>query len=118
MPYQAASDFDPARLALILDTIPVGITVVDLKGHIQYYNEYSSRILDRRPEFIGRDIRECHEKSASIEKIDHMLAEFKNGRREEFGYETIRNGRHLAVKFSPLVVDDNITACIQTVIVK
>jgi len=48
------------------------------------YNGYSSRMLNRKPEYIGRDIRDCHEKAASIEKIDHMLAEFKKGRREEF----------------------------------
>ncbi|UCD77120.1 MAG: PAS domain-containing protein [Desulfobacterales bacterium] len=118
MPYHVEGDFDPKGFALILEAIPVGITVVDLNGHIQYYNDFSSRILDRKPEYIGRDIRDCHEKSASIEKIDHMLAEFKKGRQKEFGYETIRNGKHLAVTFSPLRVDDIISFCIQTVILK
>jgi DUF438 domain-containing protein len=114
----ADCDFDQAHLALTLDTIPVGITVIDLNGCIRYYNDYSSRILDRKPEYIGRDIRDCHEKSASVEKIDHMLAEFKKGQREEFRYETIRNGKHLAVTFSPLWVENDIKFCLQTVILK
>jgi len=118
MPYHVEGNFDPKEIALILEAIPVGITVVDLNGHIQYYNDFSSQILDRKPEYIGQDLRNCHNTAASVEKIDHMLKAFKKGRQDEFGYETIRNGRHLAVKFSPLMVDGKIIACVQTVVVK
>jgi hypothetical protein len=41
--YHAGPDINPAQFPLILDTIPVGITVVNLKGHIQFYNDFSSR---------------------------------------------------------------------------
>ncbi|MBT8365759.1 MAG: PAS domain-containing protein [Deltaproteobacteria bacterium] len=118
MKNQPGTGFDLSKLPVLIDTIPVGVTVVDLNGHIQFYNKYSSQILERKPEYIGRDIRDCHEKAASIDKIDHMLDEFQKGQQEEFGYETIRNGKHLAVRFSPLIVEGKVTACVQTVILK
>jgi DUF438 domain-containing protein len=118
MTTQSEASFDFSQLPLLMDTIPVGITVVDLNGNIQFYNKYSSHILDRKPEYIGIDIRECHKKQASIDKIDHMLDAFQKGRHDEFGYETIRDGKHIVVKFSPLVVEGKISACVQTVILK
>jgi len=118
MKNQVKAGFDLTLLPILMDTIPVGITVVDLNGHIQFYNRFSSQILDRKPEYIGQDLRNCHNTAASVEKIDHMLKAFNKGRQDEFGYETIRNGRHLAVKFSPLMVEGKIIACVQTVVLK
>ena len=31
------------QLAMVLEEIPVGITVIDLDGHILYYNDYLIR---------------------------------------------------------------------------
>jgi DUF438 domain-containing protein len=57
-------------LRSVLDQIPVGITVTDLDGKMLYYNEYCARTVDRKPEYIGMDIRSCHKKPESIPKID------------------------------------------------
>lgn len=118
MKYKAIDGFDTFQIPLILDKIPVAITVVDLERNILFYNEYSSQILDRKPEYLGTDIRSCHQKSESIEKIDNMLAEFKAGRREDFYYETIRYEKHIAVTLSPFEVDGELVGCIQSVTIK
>ena len=75
-------------LRSVLDQIPVGITVTDLDGKILYYNEYSAQIVDRKPEYIGMDIRSCHKKPESIEKIDMIFSEMKAGKRENYYYES------------------------------
>lgn len=72
------------QLAMVLEQIPVGITIIDPEGHILYYNEYCSRFVDRKPEFIGKDIRFCHQERESIEKIDRILAELIEGKRAAF----------------------------------
>jgi DUF438 domain-containing protein len=57
------------QLALALENVPAGITIVDPGGRILFYNEFCTRYVDRKPEYIGKDIRFCHQKPESIEKI-------------------------------------------------
>jgi PAS domain-containing protein len=50
------NEFDPSHLPLILDNLAAAITVIDLEGRMLYYNEYGAQILDRKPEYMGRDV--------------------------------------------------------------
>jgi PAS domain S-box-containing protein len=92
------------QLAMVLEKIPVGITVIDQEGHILYYNEYCSRFVDRKPEYIGKDIRFCHQKPESIEKIKRILCELNEGKKKEFYYEAERGGNKLGVTVLPFDV--------------
>jgi DUF438 domain-containing protein len=118
MKYKTIEDFNPDQIPLILDSIPVAITVIDLEGNILLYNEFSSQVLDRKPEYLGTDIRGCHQKPETNAKIDRMLNEFKAGRREDFYYETFRYGKDIAVTLSPFEVDGKLIGCIQSVTMK
>ena len=118
MTFKAIEGFDSDQIPLILDRIPVAITVIDLEGHILFYNQYSSQVLDRKPEYLGADIRNCHQKPETNDRIDRMLAEFKAGRREEFFYEAFRYGKDIAVTLSPFEVGDKLIGCIQSVTIK
>ncbi|MFZ3048648.1 MAG: PAS domain-containing protein, partial [Desulfatirhabdiaceae bacterium] len=77
------------------------ITVTDLDGKILYFIEYSAQIVDRKPEYIGMDIRSCHRKPESIKKIDMILSEIKAGKLEKYQYESERKGTVLSVTISP-----------------
>ncbi|MFC1822057.1 hypothetical protein ACFL9T_05070 [Thermodesulfobacteriota bacterium] len=33
------------------------VSIIDRKGTLLYYNRFSSEILDRKPDYIGNDIR-------------------------------------------------------------
>lgn len=109
---------DMAQRAGILDQLPVGITVLDLEGRILYYNATSARFVDRKPEYLGRDLRACHQKKASIARIDRMFAELRTGRQDEVYYETERNGRVLAVTVLPYKIEGEIIGFIQSFTVK
>ena len=89
----------------LLDKIPAGITVIDREGRILYYNDYCARFVDRKPEYIGKDIRACHKNPESIKKIDRFLADLDGGHKEEIYYETERNGVKLGVRVSPFDLD-------------
>lgn len=54
-----------------------------------------AQYVDRKPEYIGEDIRLCHRKTESSEKIDRILAALKDGRRKTFYFEAERNGHKL-----------------------
>jgi hypothetical protein len=47
-----------------------------------------------------------------------MIEAFKHGNQTPFYYEADRNGRRIAVTFTPWTVGGSLKGCIQTVIVK
>ena len=97
--------FNTEQLARVLDKTPAGITVIDKEGHILYYNEYCAKFVDRKPEYIGKNIAFCHKKPESMEKIKKILSEINEGKRKEFYYETQRGENKLGVTVSPFDID-------------
>lgn len=109
---------DPENLSLVLENLPVAVTVVDCDGRMLYFNRHAGRVLDRKPEYLGKDIRLCHQKPESNARIDRMMEAFRGGDQTPVYYEADRNGRRIAVAFVPWTVDGSLKGCIQTVIVK
>ena len=64
------------------------------------------------------DIRSCHKKSESIEKIDMIFSEMKAGKRETYYYVTKRKDKILCVTISPYKQLGKLIGFIQSVIVK
>lgn len=102
----------------VMDQTPVGITVTDLDGIILYYNDFCARIVNREPEYIGMDIRSCHKKTESIQKIDMIFSEIKEGKRKNYCYESKRNGKVLSVTISPYQRMGELIGFIQSIVVK
>ena len=107
-----------AQLAMVLEDVPVGITVIDPDGHILYYNAHCTKFVDRKPEYIGKNIAFCHQKSGSVVKIHKMLDEIKNGKMDAVHYEAVRNGKTLAVTVSPFQRDGELIGFIQSFVEK
>lgn len=84
----------------LLDQAPVAITVLDRQGVIVFYNRYAAGIVDRKPEYLGRDIREFH-KPASNDKVDRILRAYAQGGREEYTWRLQRGDKEFAVRVSP-----------------
>ena len=80
MTYKALDGFDAAQIPLIVDMIPVAITIIDLEGHILFYNDYSRQVLNRKPEYLGSDIRDCHQKPVIMGTVavpDFVAGQFR-----------------------------------------
>ena len=89
-------------MALAMECMGVAVTTIDANGSSLYYKPYAAEILDREPEYIGKDVHSHHQKSASNEKLDGMIEEFQAGRKETFRYEAKPYGEPLQVTLSPI----------------
>jgi len=117
MTHSSLNEIDTDYLHRIMDNIPVAVTVADLEGTITYFNDYAQQILDRKPEYIGTDIRLYHKESGSIDKIERLIGDFKNRKRSWSSYEANRYGKNILVLFTPLEKDGHVIGIIQSVIV-
>lgn len=105
-------------IQLAMDCMGVAVTIIDPKGTLLYYNQQSARILDRKPEYIGTDIHSHHKKTDSNPKLDLMLKNFKEGRKDPFHYEAKPYGKTILVTLAPILKNTKFVGCVQTVRLK
>jgi len=103
---------------LAMDCMGVAVTIIDPKGTLLYYNPHSTKILDRKPEYIGTDIHSHHKKADSNPKVNRMLKRFAEGRKDPFHYEAKPYGKTIRVTLSPITKNDKFVGCVQTVRLK
>jgi DUF438 domain-containing protein len=101
-----------------MDCMGVAVTIIDTEGTLLYYNKQASKILDRKPEYIGKDIHSHHKKATSNQKIDLMLKDFQKGRTEPFHYQAKPYGKTILVTLSPVSENGQFIGCIQSVLLK
>ncbi len=106
-------DLDYIKLSL--DAMPMAVSIIDTRGTLVYYNRQASEWLDRKPEYIGQSIANCHKKQTSMEKTARMMDEFRQGREQPYWYEAVRYGRALRVTFTPLRSESELVGILQTV---
>lgn len=102
-------------MKLAMESMGVAVTVIDPEGRLLYYNKQAAKILDRKPEYIGKDIYSHHKKAASNKKLDSMLKEFQQGRTEPFHYQAKPYGEIIFVTLSPIFENGKFIACAQSV---
>ena len=103
---------------LAMDCMGVAVTIIDARGRLLYYNRHSTKILDRKPEYIGTDIHAHHKKTDSNKKVDRMLKEFADGRKDPFHYEAKPYGKIIFVTLAPIIKNGEFLGCVQTVRLK
>ena len=69
-------------LEAVLETIPIEFSVVDAKDKVLAWNKHKTRIFKRPINVVGRDVTNCHPKK-SLDKVDKILQEMKEGKREK-----------------------------------
>ena len=103
---------------LAVECMGVAVTIIDTKGTLLYYNKHAAKILDRKPEYIGKDAHSHHKKAATNKKFDLMLKTFAEGRTEPFHYEAKPYGKIILVTLSPIIKDGQFVGCVQSVQLK
>lgn len=101
---------------LAINHLGVAVSLIDANGVLLYYNGKAEDCLDRKPEYIGKDIFSCHQKTASNDKIDEMLAAFKQGRTDPFRYRAQPYGKTVFVTVSPIFESGQFVGCAQVVV--
>jgi hypothetical protein len=72
----------PQQIALMLTHLPVDITFVDENDAVQFFSATKERIFPRSPAIIGRSVQKCHP-PASVDRVQRILDDFREGRRDE-----------------------------------
>jgi len=109
----------PAQLIkLAMECMGVAVTLIDTEGTLLYYNKQAAKILDRKPEYIGKDVHSHHKKAASNRKLDSALQDFQKGRTQPFYYEVKPYGKIILVILSPILENGKFVGCIQSVLLK
>jgi PAS domain S-box-containing protein len=68
-------------LESILETIPVEFSILNKDDKVLAWNKHETRIFKRPEAVVGRDVRNCHPEK-SLEKVEKILQEMKEGKRE------------------------------------
>ena len=71
-------------ISLAVESMGVAVSIIDTKGTLLYYNKQAAKILDRKPEYIGKDVYSHHMKATSSNKLKSMIQNFQKGRTEPF----------------------------------
>ncbi len=81
----------------LLDRIPLAVQYVDKDGFLRYLNKAAAA----RPAIIKREvginIRNCHAKPESIEMIERIFEDFRQGRKEPHYYATSAGSKTIMV---------------------
>jgi len=105
-------------IRLAMECMGVAVTIIDPQGTLLYYNKQAEKILDRKPEYIGKDVHSHHKRAASNKKLDMMLEDFQKGRTEPFHYQARPYGETILVILSPIFEDAKFVGCVQCVRLK
>jgi DUF438 domain-containing protein len=105
-------------ISLAMESLGIGVTIIDTKGTLLYYNKQAAKILDRKPEYIGEDVYSHHTKATSSQKLESMIQDFQRGRTEPFHYEAKPYGKTILVTLSPIFEKDGFIGCSQSVQLK
>jgi transcriptional regulator with PAS, ATPase and Fis domain len=103
----------------LLEWAGVGVTILDPGGNVLYYNRWAAENLDRKPEYLGHDVRNRHRRPITNPRFDAMLALFEEGRTEPVRYVARPYGKTtILVTVSPIIVAGRISGYSQIVLLK
>ena len=98
----------------VIDQMPVSLTILDPEGSIVFYNKYAESIVDRKPEYIGRDVRDFHIPGSNL-KIDRILAEYAQGSKEVHTWQLGTGSELRQVRVAPIYVDNEYQGLVHVV---
>jgi DUF438 domain-containing protein len=88
----------PQQIALMLTHLPVDVTFVDANDEVQFFSATKERIFPRSPAIIGRSVQKCHP-PASVDKVQRILDDFRDGRRDEAEFWIQMEGKFIHIRY-------------------
>ena len=81
----------------LLDHMPMPIQYVDKDGVLRYLNKAAAARPANAERKVGINIRDCHARPESIERIERLFAHFRQGRKEPHFYVTAKGEQSMKV---------------------
>lgn len=75
-------DFSEGVLDMVLETVPIEFSVLDVDDRVVGWNKHETRLFKRPEPVIGKDVRKCHPQK-SLHKVEKILEEMKSGERDK-----------------------------------
>lgn len=103
----------------LLEHAGVGVTIVDTEGKLMFYNKWALENLNRKPEYIGNNVKNNHKRAITNPRFDAMLQLFKDGRRDPVRYVARPYGKTtILVTVSPILINNELVGFSQIVLLK
>ena len=87
------------QVVAVFSAIGADVTFVDADNVVRYYSEY--RVFDRTPDCLDQDVLECHP-PRSRPGIERLIAELRDGWRDEATFLELKAGRAVNVRYVAL----------------
>ncbi len=84
-------------LAELLDQLPIRLQYVDKDGFLRYLNKADALHPAKGKREVGVNIRDCHARPESIEMIERIFEDFRQGRKEPHFYVTPTGNKSIKV---------------------
>lgn len=89
-------DFE--QLQILLNLLPVDMTLVDENDKVAFFSRPKDRIFPRSVAIIGRDVRNCHPPE-SVHVVEDILASFKRGEKDEAAFWIQMRGMFIHIQY-------------------
>jgi len=89
------------QLILVLNALPVDVTLIDEFDKVCYFNATSERLFPRSSAVIGRDVRNCHP-AESVHVVNEILSAFKNDSRQEAKFWIHMKNKFILIRYVAL----------------
>lgn len=89
------------QFVLMMDHLPVDITLVDKNDRVTYFNNRKDRHFPRSPSIIGRDVHHCHPPK-SVDIVHKILQAFKEGTRNHARFHIHFKDKFLLIDYYAL----------------
>jgi hypothetical protein len=90
----------PEQIDLLLNTLPVDISLVDEHDTVRFYTE-GERIFPRSPGVIGRKVQNCHPPS-SVDKVQEIIDAFRAGEKDTADFWIDYAGKFVHIRYFAL----------------
>ncbi len=87
-----------SQIKLLLNTIPVDVTLIDENDEVRYFSGGNHRIFHRSAAIIGRKVQNCHPPE-SVHMVNQIVDAFKSGTREHADFWITLKGKFLHIRY-------------------
>jgi PAS domain S-box-containing protein len=91
-------NLNKGQLAGILEALPVEVSFVDENDLVRFWNKHETRTFKRPVSVVGKSVQNCHPKS-SVDKVNQLLSDFKNGNRDSAEFWIDLKGRKVYIRY-------------------
>ena len=85
----------------IFESMPAEVSFVDQEDKVAFFNKGMNRIFPRPEGIIGRPVQKCHP-SKSLQVVEQILQDFKDGKRDVAEFWIDHKDRKILIRYFPV----------------